>query len=71
MHKRLVQIVIGCVLLGALLTVLQIWTQIISWDSFFKIGGTLAVVILAIGFVIAAKSDFSEHKKLKDENYLD
>lgn len=71
MHKKLVQIVIGCVIAGAVLTVLQIWTQFIAWDAFLKIGGTLAVVILAIGFVIVAKSDFSEHKKLKDENYLD
>lgn len=71
MHKTLVQLVVGCVLFGAVLTILQIWTQVISWDAFFKIGGTLGVVILAIGFVIATKSDFSEHKKLKDENYLD
>lgn len=71
MHKKLVQAVIGCVLLAALLTIVQIWTQALSWDDFFKIGGTLAVIAIAVGFVIAAKSDFSEHKKLKDENYLD
>lgn len=71
MHNTLVKIVIGCVLLGAILTVAQIWTQAISWDAFFKIGGTLGVIILAIGFVLVAKSDFSEHKKMKDENYLD
>jgi uncharacterized membrane protein len=71
MHNKLVQIVIGCVLLGAVLTILQIWTQFISWDDFIKITTTLGIVIVAIGFVLVAKSDFSEHKKMKDENYLD
>lgn len=71
MHNTLVKVVIGCVLLGAALTIAQIWLQFISWDDFFKIGTTLAIVIVAIGFVIVAKSDFSEHKKMKDENYLD
>ena len=71
MHKTLVQIIIGCVLLGAALTVAQIWTGFITWDGFMKIAATLGIVILALGFVLVAKADFSDHKKMRDENYLD
>lgn len=71
MHKKLVQIIIGCVLLGALLTIAQIWTGFITWDDFMKIAATLGIVIIALGFVLVAKADFSEHKKMRDDNYLD
>ncbi len=71
MHKKLVQIIVGCVLLGALLTIAQIWTGFITWDDFMKIAATLGIVIVALGFVLVAKADFSEHKKMRDDNYLD
>lgn len=71
MHKILMRVIIGCVLLGALLTILQIWTDFIVWDAFIKIAATLGIVIIVAGFVLGAKYDFSEHKKMRDENYLD
>ena len=36
-----------------------------------KIIGTLVVLILLFGFLLVVNSDFGQHKKLKDENYLD
>ncbi len=71
MHKTLMRLIVGCVLLGAVLTILQIWTSFIMWDDFVKIASTLGIIIVVAGFVLVAKSDFSEHKKMKDENYLD
>ncbi len=71
MHKKLVQIIVGCVMLGAALTIAQIWTGFIIWDDFIKIAATLGIVIIALGFVLVAKADFSEHKKMRDDNYLD
>ncbi len=71
MHKILVRVVIGCVLLGAALTLIQIWTEFLDWEQFIKVGSTLAIITVVCGFIVAAKSDLSEHKKLRDENYLD
>ena len=71
MHKKLVQIIVGCVMLGAVLTIAQIWTGFIIWDDFIKIAATLGIVIIALGFVLVAKADFSEHKKMRDDTYLD
>ncbi len=71
MHKPLLSIVIGCVLGGAGLTILQMWTHVLQWDAYIKICGTLGIVLLVAGFLLVVKSDFSENKKLKDQNYLD
>ena len=71
MHKPLLYTVIGCVLVGALLTILQMWTMMFDWSAFIKILGTLAIVLVVAGFLLVVKSDFGDHKKLKDENYID
>lgn len=71
MHKNLLYIVIGCVIAGALLTVVQMWTYALSWDVFVKLLGTLGIAVVVAGFLLVVKSDFGEHKKMKDENYLD
>lgn len=71
MHKPLLYTVIGCVLAGAGLTILQMWTQILQWDAFIKVLGTLGIVLLVAGFLLVVKSDFGDSKKLRDENYLD
>ena len=71
MHKPLLYTVIGCVLGGAALTILQMWTQLLQWDAFIKILGTLGIVLLVAGFLLVVKSDFGDTKKLKDQNYLD
>lgn len=71
MHKNLLYTVIGCVIAMAALTIIQIWGSILSWDVFVKLIGTLGIVVLVAGFLLVVKSDFGEHKKMKDENYLD
>lgn len=71
MHKNLLYAVIGCVIAMAALTIIQIWGSILSWDVFVKLIGTLGIVVLVAGFLLVVKSDFGEHKKMKDENYLD
>lgn len=71
MHKPLLYTVIGCVLLGAAITILQMWTMMFEWSAFIKILGTLGIVLLVAGFLLVVKSDFGDHKKLKDENYID
>ena len=68
----LIKLISALVILGGAIVILQIWgVDIFSWDLFLKIIGTLGVVILVLGFLIVVRSDFSDHKKLKDDNYLD
>jgi uncharacterized membrane protein len=71
MHKNLVTLLLGLVILGAVLTIGQIWGLFGGWDFYAKIITTIAILVLLIGFVIVIKADLGEHKKLKDENYLD
>lgn len=71
MHKALLYTLIGIVILSALLTIGQLWFMTLSWDIFIKAIVTCGILALLIGFLIIIKADFGEHKKLKDENYLD
>jgi hypothetical protein len=43
----------------------------ISVRHLFKILATIGVLILLVGFLMVVKMDFGEHKRLKDENFLD
>ncbi len=72
MNVLIVRIISALIVLAGVLIVLQIWgVDILSWTLFIKLIGTLGVVVLVLGFLLAVKFDFSEHKKMKDENYLD
>jgi hypothetical protein len=71
MHKTFLTALIAVVLGAAAVTVIQIWVPFLSWDIYVKAMVTCGIVALAIGFLIIIKADFGEHKKLKDENYLD
>lgn len=70
MNKLLLNILIGLVVMGAGVIVLQIW-GVSFGDIFFKLLGTIGVLILLVGFLMVVKLDFSEHKRLKDQNYID
>lgn len=70
-NKVYLTLVIGCVLTGAILTVIQMWTMAFEWGAFLKILGTLGIVLVVAAFLLVVKLDFGEHKRLKDENYLD
>ena len=56
---------------GACLIIVQIWNPFLGWGTFIKILLTLIILIIVIGLLMVFRSDLSEHKKLKDENYLD
>lgn len=71
MHKNIMISLVGMVVFGAGLVILQMWTSFMAWDTFIKIIITLGILVIVLGFLLVIKADLSEHKKLKDENYLD
>ena len=71
MHNIMLKTLIGSVLFGAFLTIIQIWFMPVEWIVFGKAIGTLGVVFLVAGFMMVVGSDFGNKKNLKDENYLD
>lgn len=72
MHNILIKLISGLIILGGALAVLQIWdVDIMSWDIFLKVIMTLGVIVLVLGFLLVVKMDFGEHKKLKDDGYID
>lgn len=71
MNKPLLGILSGTVLIGAVVTIIEIWVQVLDWDNYLKLMGTLAIVFVVTGLLMVLKSDFGSVKKLKDDNYLD
>lgn len=71
LHRALVMGLIGLVTLGAVLVILQIWGVIFDAEFLFKLLATIGVLILLAGFLLVVKMDFGEHKRLKDENFID
>lgn len=55
---------------AAALVIAHIWGVDLG-ALFFKLLGTIGVLALLAGFLLVAKADFSEHKRLKDENFID
>ena len=70
MQRGLLLTLIGLVILAATLVILNIWGVDLG-DAFMKILGTVIVLIILVGFLMVVKMDFGEHKRLKDEGYLD
>lgn len=56
--------------LGALVLT-QIWLKVFVWLTFAKVAGSLLVVGILTGFVMAAIDDLDEDRDLKKKNYLD
>lgn len=57
--------------LGAILTILQLWGIGIGWSTYVKLIATLGILTLLTAFIMILKADLGDHKKMKDENYLD
>lgn len=57
--------------IGSGMLTLQIWVQLFEWTIFLKLIGTLGVVVILLGFLLAVAEDFGTNKRLKDNNYLD
>ena len=71
MHKTLLLIIIGLIILGAVLTITQLWVPMLSWDIFVKAIITILIVVVVLGLLMVLKNDLGEHKNLKDDNYID
>lgn len=69
-HRTLIYILMGLAIGGAALIILSIWGVDLS-DLIYKLLATIGVLILLIGFLLVVRADFSDHKRLKDQNYLD
>ena len=71
LHKPFFFLLVGSVCAVAVIIIAKIWGINLPEDLFFKLLATLGVLILLFGFLLVVNSDFGQHKKLKDENYLD
>jgi len=71
MNRILLITIVVLVALGALLTVGQVWGLGLDFDLYIKAVITIGILVLLIAFVLVVKSDLGDHKKMKDENYLD
>jgi hypothetical protein len=71
LHRALVLALVGLVLLGGLLIILNIWGVAIDGDFLFKSLATIGILILVFGFLLVVKADFGEHKRLKDNDFID
>lgn len=71
LHRALVITLIGLVILGAVLIVMSIWGVMIDGSLLFKLLSTIGILILVIGFLLVVRMDFGEHKRLKDNDFID
>lgn len=71
MYRILLTSVIIMVCTAAAMCIAQLWLNIIPWDIFVKTLITLGILSVLAGLVLVLKSDLAQHKKMKDENYLD
>ncbi len=71
LHRALVIGLIGLVGLGCVLLILSIWGVVFDGEFLFKLLATIGVLVVLVGFLLVVKSDFGEHKRLKDQNYID
>lgn len=70
-HNVLLYALIGMAVCGAALVLDRVWFQTVPWDIFIKLLLSLVVLAVLDGFLMIVRADFSQHKKLKDDNYLD
>ena len=69
-HRGLILFLVGLACFGACLMILNIWGVDLG-DLFYKLLATAGILAVLAGFLLVVKSDFGEHKKLKDQNYID
>lgn len=63
--------IIFIVVLGALLTIAQVWGVGLEWHDYIKVVATLGIVAGMLGFVLLARTEIKENKRLRDEDYID
>ena len=70
LHRAMVMSLIGLVLLAGVLIILNLWGVALG-DRFLKLLATIGILILIVGFLLVVKMDFGEHKRLKDNDFID
>lgn len=71
LHSFLLYAFITLLVLTGILTLTQIWFPLFGWDIFFKLIASIVIIGIILGLLIALKADLGQHKKMKDDNYLD
>ena len=71
LHRALVMGLIGLVSLACVLIILSIWGVVFDGELLFKLLATIGVLVVLAGFLLVVRADFGEHKRLKDENFID
>lgn len=74
LHRPLLIFIIITVCICAILTIAQIWTlpvPVMDWWTYIKLMATAGILVGLSALVMVLRIDLSEHKKLKDQNYLD
>lgn len=69
--QLLMRLIICIVVAGAALFLLELWFDVFNDATFIKLMVTLFVVGMVAAFVMAAKRDLTQEKKLRDDKYLD
>lgn len=67
----LLKCIIGIILSGTVLVLLQMWFSLFDTVFFWKLLVTLVILGSVASFVIAIKQDLTEDKKLKDDKFID
>jgi hypothetical protein len=71
LHRALVFGLIGLVSLGCILLILSVWGVVFDGEFLFKLLATIGILVVLVGFLLVVRADFGEHKRLKDENFID
>lgn len=71
MYKNLLLLIFGAVCIAGFITILQIWFTIMAWDAFFKLLITIGIIAVLLAFALIVRGEIDQHKKLKDENFID
>lgn len=69
-QRALTYLLIALAVTGAFILILHIW-GVDMGQLFYRLLATIGVLAVLAGFLLAVKADFSEHKRLKDENFID
>ncbi|MFT7879044.1 MAG: hypothetical protein ABXS91_01510 [Sulfurimonas sp.] len=69
---KIASIISGMVfVLYAILLLLQLWVDVVSWSTFVKLTITAGVLIVVTFGVALLYREYIEEKRMKDDNYID
>lgn len=71
-HRTLLIAIIIMVIASGALTIAMLWAPtLVNAATFFKLIGTLGILIVLAALVLVLKTDLGKNKSLKDNNYID